>query len=151
MKTMQHTLSTEQETLKFGTVLASAITSGAIIYLHGDLGVGKTTLVRGMLRGFGYQDKVKSPTYTLVEPYQLQNHAVFHFDLYRLVSPADLHQLGVQEYFTDTSITLIEWPEKAAELLPLPDLHCYLEMAGEGRLLRIEANTPRGEVILQQL
>ena len=150
-RTRHIALSAEAETLQLGLQLAHAITSGAVIYLYGALGAGKTTLARGMLRGFGYQGKVKSPTYTLVEPYQIKDRFIYHFDFYRLQSPNDLQQIGIQEYFTPTSITLIEWPEKAFPLLPEPDLACYIESVDNGRKIRIKANTPRGDSLLQHL
>lgn len=150
-KTLLKIIPTEDAMLALGAALAKAITGGAILYLHGQLGAGKTTLVRGILRSMGYADKVKSPTYTIVEPYEMGNITVYHFDLYRLNTPNELEQIGMADYAGPGSICLIEWPEKGFPLLPAPDLACYIEMRTEGRALRLEAKTDRGDRILSQL
>ena len=104
-----------------------------MIFLQGDLGAGKTTFARGFLRGYGFQDAVKSPTYTLVEPYEFKYCSIYHFDLYRLSSPEEVAHLGVEEYFTDQTICLVEWPERGRGWLPLPDLTITLSGSGAGR------------------
>lgn len=131
--------------------LTKAIDEGAVIFLYGLLGAGKTTFVRGFLRGLGYQEKVKSPTYTLVESYEVAGRSVFHFDFYRLTDPEELQYIGIKEYFFSSAICLIEWPEKGLSLLPTPDLACYIEFAGEGRQIRLEACSVRGKTILGRL
>lgn len=103
------------------------------IYLSGELGVGKTTLVRGFLRGLGYKKLVKSPTYTLVEVYELKAQKICHFDLYRLTDPSELEAIGVRDYFTPTTICLVEWPEHAAAILPQPDLKISIKITAHGR------------------
>lgn len=145
------TIPSEEAMQVFGAALAKAIAGGAIVYLYGQLGAGKTTLVRGILRSMGYEDKVKSPTYTIVEPYDIGAVVVYHFDLYRLNTPDELAQIGMADYAGPASICLIEWPEKGFPLLPAPDLACYIEIKDQGRALRLEAQTARGEAILSQL
>jgi tRNA threonylcarbamoyladenosine biosynthesis protein TsaE len=112
----------EQEMLDAGKQLASTLKAGTLVFLVGDLGAGKTTLVRGVLRGMGYSGIVKSPTYNLVESYQLGDQLVFHFDLYRLMDTEELEYMGIRDYLNDESICFIEWPDKGAGLLPEPDM-----------------------------
>lgn len=133
---------------------AAALSAGTVVYLVGSLGAGKTTWTRGFLRALGFNDKVKSPTYTLVEPYQTARYAVNHFDLYRLKSPQELSQIGLEEYFNPQAVCLIEWPDKGGEYLPSPDLTGYFEMvpgAPSERLVRFEAITANGKQILTKL
>lgn len=137
------TLSDEAATLAAGEALAKAMPEGAIIYLHGDLGAGKTTLMRGVLRGLGHHGKVKSPTYTLVEPYDLAGRRLYHFDLYRLSSPSELLDLGMQDYADGQAACWIEWPEKGQGYLPPADLDCFLSYQGEERLLVMKAKTAK--------
>lgn len=144
-------LADEAGLLALAAAVASAIDESAIIFLYGPLGAGKTTFVRGFLRALGYQDKVKSPTYTLVEPYEIHNRPIFHFDFYRLNNASELEQIGIQDYFSPQAICLIEWPEKGFPLLPPPDLACYIAFAEDGREVRLEAHSPRGEKIVNQL
>lgn len=145
-------LTTEKEMRAFGAKLAQALgQQGGVIFLYGGLGAGKTTLVRGLMHYFGYQDRVKSPTFSLVETYMLQERLIHHFDLYRLQSPQELTQIGIGEYFSKEAVCLIEWPEKGGDLLSLPDLSCTLDFCGTGRLMRVEALTPLGEVFMQRL
>lgn len=141
----------EEAMLRFGAQLAALASPGLVIFLYGDLGAGKTTFTRGFLRGLGHKGTVKSPTYTLVEPYELAGKTVYHFDLYRLNQPNELDHMGIQDYFSKDSICLIEWPERGTGYLPKPDLSCYIEMDSEGRLCRIEAQSARGKTILQQI
>jgi len=141
----------EEDLLSFAGALAKAIDGGAIIFLSGPLGAGKTTFTRGFLRGLGYTKKVKSPTYTLVEPYEIAARPIFHFDLYRLQHANELEHIGIQDYFLEDAICLIEWPEKGSPLLSTPDLDCYIDFAGQGREMRIVACSARGIVILKSI
>ena len=112
----------EHAMLDAGGQLASQLTPGMLVFLVGDLGAGKTTLVRGILKGLGHQGSVKSPTYNLVEPYTINSLPVFHFDLYRLMGGEELEYMGIRDYLNEESICFVEWPEKAEGLLPEPDL-----------------------------
>jgi tRNA threonylcarbamoyladenosine biosynthesis protein TsaE len=144
-------LEDEQATVAMGGVLAKNITQGAVIYLHGDLGAGKTTFTRGVVQGFGHTGKVKSPTYTLVEPYELENQSIYHFDLYRLADPEELEFMGIRDYFNDKSICMIEWPEKGAEFLATADLELTLEYVAQKRKVSIMGKTQKGEEIVDRL
>ena len=144
-------LEDEQATVAMGGVLAQNITQGAVIYLHGDLGAGKTTFTRGVVQGFGHTGKVKSPTYTLVEPYELENQSIYHFDLYRLADPEELEFMGIRDYFNEKSICMIEWPEKGAEFLAAADLELMLEYVAQKRKVSIMAKTQKGEEIVDRL
>lgn len=135
----------EAATLDAGGHFASCAKAGLTIYLHGDLGAGKTTFVRGVLHGLGYHGKVKSPTYTLVEPYKLFNFTLYHFDLYRFSDDEEWEAAGFREYFNAHSICMIEWPEKAAQLLPQADIDIYLSHQSSGRLIQYNANTEFGK------
>ena len=137
-----------EEMEELGRLLGEHCPAGQRIYLEGDLGAGKTTLVRGFLRGRGYQGKVKSPTYTLVEPYELGSTAIFHFDLYRMEDEEELIHIGFQDYLQDSSIILLEWPEKAASLLQEPDLLVQIDIRSQGRNLSLVANSgPASELL----
>lgn len=116
-----------------GATIAQRLPTGGLVTLHGDLGAGKTTLVRGLLRSLGYTGTVKSPTYTLVEPYQVGGRDIFHFDLYRLAEPDELEYMGIRDYLHADALCLVEWPEKAGHLLPPPDLCIYIEHDGFAR------------------
>jgi tRNA threonylcarbamoyladenosine biosynthesis protein TsaE len=121
----------------FGNQLAAMIKPPTVIFLEGELGAGKTTLVRGFLRSFGYSDSVKSPTFTLVEPYQFETCQIYHFDLYRLNNPEELELMGVRDYFSEDAIILVEWPERGFGVLPKADLILTLSLIPEGRALKI--------------
>ena len=117
----------EEDTMFVAGLFAKAIGAGGVIYLEGDLGAGKTTFVRGFMRGLGFLDAVKSPTFTLVEPYELGRGQVYHFDLYRLGHPEELEYLGVDDYFNENALCLIEWPEKGSGYLPDCDILLSIE------------------------
>lgn len=149
--TLTITLPTEADTLDFGAKLAAVCPAQCLIFLQGDLGAGKTTLVRGFLRGLGYAGTVKSPTYTLVESYQLVQRQIFHFDLYRLTQTSELNDMGIDDYFSTPSICIIEWPECGKKQLPTGDLTCYIRALDSGREIKITAETNVGEQLLQRL
>lgn len=134
-----------------GRALARCLQAGAAIFLFGNLGAGKTTLTRGLLRGAGWDGRVRSPTYTLVEPYSLAGLKLHHFDLYRLGDPEELEYMGIREYFDGTSVNLVEWPERGLGMLPRPDLSIRIEYLGEGRRLHFQPRSPLGESILSCL
>jgi tRNA threonylcarbamoyladenosine biosynthesis protein TsaE len=145
----------ENRMLDLAAGLANAVIAaspgGGIIFLQGSLGAGKTTFTRGFLRGVGYKNKVKSPTYTLVEPYEIAGLEIFHFDLYRLQAAQELEHMGIREYFSGNAICLIEWPEKGFPLLPPPDLVCDIQFAELGRTISLEAHSAIGKMILSKL
>jgi tRNA threonylcarbamoyladenosine biosynthesis protein TsaE len=142
-------LADEAATLSAGAQLAAHLQLGLTIYLHGDLGAGKTTFVRGLLHGLGHQGKVKSPTYTLVEPYVISRFNIYHFDLYRFVDPEEWEAAGFRDYFNPQTICLVEWPEKAGDLIPQADMDIILQPSDDGRMLQIRANSSLAEQCLQ--
>ena len=131
-----------------GQRLARSAKRPGVIYLEGDLGTGKTTLVRGLLRGFGYHGKVKSPTYTLVEPYPIDHLTVYHLDLYRLGSPEELEWIGIRDLLAEAALLLVEWPAQGEGMLPPADLVVSLTYQGEGRELQFRALTQTGELMI---
>jgi len=140
----------EQAMLAFGAKLSAVCGNTAVIFLQGQLGAGKTTLTRGFLRGMGYAGHVKSPTYTLVESYQLAQGLLYHFDFYRLRDPQELEYIGIQDYFEANTICLIEWPEYGAGMLPLPDVSCDIELRAGGRLVTLTPHSENGILILHR-
>lgn len=134
---------------KFGEVCRQQC--GGVVFLQGDLGMGKTTLCRGILQAFGQSGPVKSPTYTLVEPYDLGDRRVYHFDLYRLADPEELEYMGIRDYFTENSLCLVEWPERGERVLPVADVVVSIESAAPGRKLTLTAGTAGGERLLKAL
>lgn len=141
----------EAATLALGRDLARVLAPGMVVWLSGDLGAGKTTLVRGLLRAFHYPGRVKSPTFTLVEHYPFSSFNLYHFDLYRFADPEEWEYAGFREYFNDHSICLVEWPEKAETMLPVPDLLIRLEWSGEGRLAKLQGVTEVGKTCIPRL
>ena len=138
-------------TVALGGRLAKKLCSGGVVFLQGTLGAGKTTLTRGILHGLGHTGAVKSPTYTLVEPYELAGIRVFHFDLYRLGDPEELEYMGIRDYFLEQNLCIVEWPSRGVGLLPDPDLSIELAVSGTGRLARLQSSTLQGESIMQSL
>ena len=149
---MDKSLDSEAATINLGRLLAPALDAAGVIFLSGGLGAGKTTLCRGLLRGLGYDGAVKSPTFTLVEPYELERGSVYHFDLYRLAHPDELDYLGAEDYFAAEALCLIEWPEQGAGFLPTPDLELTLTVTSEAsRQMQLRAQTLKGERAMARL
>lgn len=143
-------LNDEAATIACGQALAPLLAPGMVVYLVGGLGAGKTTLARALLRALGYGGHVKSPTYTLVEPYEVAGQQFYHFDLYRLVDPEELELIGGRDYFSSDAICLIEWPEHGQGALPPADLIILLASAGSGRHIRVRALTAAGASLVTQ-
>ncbi len=153
---LEQILPDEAATVAFGDKIAKSINEttgvkGAILYLHGDLGAGKTTLTRGIVTGFGHQGRVKSPTYTLVEPYELEQRTVYHFDLYRLADPEELEFMGIRDYFADNSVCVVEWPQQGQGFLPAADLLVYLVYVDDHRQVTLQSNSEVGEKLVRAL
>lgn len=144
-------LADEAATEAFGAELARLTSGKGLISLSGDLGAGKTTLCRGLLRAAGHQGRVKSPTYTLVEPYTLRDTHIMHFDLYRLEDPEELDFIGFRDYLTGDNLCLVEWPQKAGTLLPTVDLELELRIEGRGRRVYWQTHTPYGKTLTDNL
>ena len=141
-------LADEAATMALGAALTAnaALLPGTVIYLSGDLGAGKTTLTRGLLRALGFVGRVKSPTYTLVELYVISKLNLYHFDFYRFSDPEEWQEAGFRDLFNPQNMCLVEWPEKAQDLLPLPDLNITLTATPDSRrVATLKAHTPRGQ------
>jgi len=146
----------EAATLQFSALLAKALVPNLVIYLHGDLGAGKTTLVRGLLHALGYVGKVKSPTYTLVEMYEVElkvnsRYPLYHFDLYRFNDEEEWDAAGFRDYFNAHSVCIIEWPEKAQHVLPTPDIDIVFSIQSIGRKIQLVAHSELGQQCLQAI
>lgn len=155
MHTVTAYLPDDAATDALGAALARALVRGLVIYLHGDLGAGKTALTRALLRAAGHQGTVKSPTYTLSEPYTVLLDGapvdVIHYDLYRMASPEEFLDAGFREDFDGDNICIVEWPEKGEPVLPQPDLHITLHVAGLGREVELLPLSPLGLLCLDRL
>src|SRR5438132_8636258 len=138
-------------TARLGAALAAGIAPGNVLHLSGELGAGKTTLVRGLLRALGVQDPVKSPTYAWVEPYRISSLDLYHFDFYRFDKKTEWLSSGLREYFTSDAVCIVEWPERAGSLLPSPDLALLLNYDGDARRVTIQAQSAEGEAWLASL
>ena len=127
-----------------GAHLAEHLTAASVVYLQGELGVGKTTLARAVVQALGHAGPVKSPTYTLVEAYRLDRLSVYHFDLYRVADARELEFIGMRDYFGHGSAVLVEWPENGAGFLPPPDLVVTICRQGRDRRVELAAKSPGG-------
>ena len=148
------TLDGEQQMVDFGVNLASAINkikSPLLILLNGDLGAGKTTISRGILQGLGHHGPVKSPTYTLVEPYKLDLGKIFHFDLYRLIDPEELEHIGFSDYLSKAVLCIIEWPENGGSYIPQPDITIDISLYQSGRKVTLDSQTDLGKKCIYQV
>ena len=151
MSCLEQQVATAAEMEALGAKLASRLGNARVIYVHGPLGAGKTTFVRGMLRALGHEGAVKSPTFTLVEPYDINDMSFYHFDLYRLNDPQELEFLGVRDYLHGKGVCVVEWAERAQGALPTPDLDIMISPTGTGRMVKITTLTPHGNVLLETL
>jgi tRNA threonylcarbamoyladenosine biosynthesis protein TsaE len=143
-------LPAESDTIALGTALGRVLEPGLVLYLEGELGAGKTTFARGVLRGLGHTGRVKSPTFALVEPYSFSRLNLYHFDFYRFNDPQELAESGLREYFNEAAVCLIEWPEKAAGL-PHADLRIRIRETNGARTIDLQAGTENGGLCLQRL
>lgn len=141
----------EADTIAMGAALAQTLPSTLQIWLQGNLGTGKTCLTRGMLRALGHEGKVKSPTYTLIEPYTVSRLNLYHFDFYRFSSAEEYLDAGLEEYFAGDGVCVVEWPDKALPYLPTPDLEIRLETQHAGRLIEVHGITAAGQKCLIEL
>ena len=135
----------------FGHAIAHASGGSGVIFLLGDLGMGKTTLSRGVLQGMGHKGSVKSPTYTLVEPYDVGEQRIYHFDLYRLSDPEELEYLGIRDYFDEAALCLVEWPNRGKGMLPVADMLLNIELDGYGRTVQWTPQTEKGQKMADRL
>jgi len=142
---MKAILPDEGATLALGAALAPGLEPGMVVFLSGELGAGKTTVVRGALRALGFAGRVKSPSYTLVELYTISRLHLHHFDFYRFHDPREWTEAGFRDSFNGRTVSLVEWPEKAAGHLPPPDVEISLALQDAGRLATVRAHTPAGE------
>jgi tRNA threonylcarbamoyladenosine biosynthesis protein TsaE len=141
----------EAAMVALGARLGAACEPGLVVFLQGELGMGKSTFCRGLIQSLGHAGAVKSPTYTLVEPYQLGKLQLFHFDLYRLAAPEELEFIGIRDYFGDFSVCLVEWPERGLGALPPADLVITIGLEGQGRRLAYAAATRQGRAVLARM
>lgn len=149
LATKQCFLSDETQQVALAKLVAQQLESSFVMFLQGDLGVGKTTFARGFIQASGFTGVVKSPTYTLVEPYPISHHRMcYHFDLYRLAEPEELEFIGARDYFNEKDVCLVEWPEKAHGFLPAADWVCVFSHHRQGRNLEISALSDKGKSLM---
>jgi len=148
MKEFGISVASEEELVACGEQLGKALNGGLVVYLRGGLGAGKTTFSRGVLHAFGHQGPVKSPTYTLVEPYEFSDCTVYHFDLYRIADPEELEFMGIREYFDENSVCLLEWPEKGEGVIPKPDVELTIEKRKQTRYLQFSGESEKGQAVV---
>ncbi len=141
----------ESDTQQLAQQLAAHCTPPLVIYFQGQLGAGKTTLARALLRALGITGAIKSPTYALLEPYQTATMLIYHFDLYRIADAEELDYLGIRDYLQDDAICLIEWPEKGETYLPEADLLCKIDILADARKITLSSNNKKGLAIINQL
>ena len=139
----------EHATLQSGASWANSIAAPLVVYLEGDLGAGKTTFTRGLLRGLGHQGTVKSPTYAIVESYPLAHFTLNHFDLYRFTTPEEWEDAGLDDLINDNSICLLEWAEKGASFVPPADITLQFTHQANGRMLTFKTHTEYGKKSLE--
>ena len=155
MQSFKAYLPDESATAALGAALARALQPGLVIYLHGDLGAGKTALTRALLHAAGHKGTVKSPTYTLSEPYRVtlggETIDVIHYDLYRMSSPEEFLDAGFREDFDGRNVCIVEWPEKGEPVLPPPDIRVLLSVSGHGREVELQPLSPSGQLCLDHL
>lgn len=148
---MQVQLNNEEAQVAFGEALGRILQGRGLVYLEGELGAGKTTLTRGILRAYGHLGAVKSPTYTLVEPYELGAQRIYHLDLYRLSDPEELEFIGGRDVLADDALSIVEWPSRGEGWLPAPDIRLTLEVVAQGRLASLTAGSEQGRQMLTSL
>lgn len=151
MTILEYELFGEEAMELFGEQLAKILTNVNLVFLNGNLGMGKTTLVRGLLKGLGYLGPVKSPTYTIVEPYELNHKNIYHFDLYRVEDPEELEFMGIRDYFDNDSLCLVEWPDMGRGCLPNVDVNINIDLIRSGRKVSVEGVSVKGVEALQGL
>ncbi|MEH6912022.1 MAG: tRNA (adenosine(37)-N6)-threonylcarbamoyltransferase complex ATPase subunit type 1 TsaE [Oceanicoccus sp.] len=153
MATLSKIVLGEFAMLEFGELVGTlCLQQQLVIFLNGDLGMGKTTLCRGILKAFGHQGPVKSPTYTLVEPYAFDSSNVYHFDLYRLGDPEELEYMGIRDYFEESNtLCLLEWPEKGGQFLPKADIVVNINLTPGGRAVELSGHSEAGDKLVKQL
>ena len=151
MRTISLLIRDEKDTQKLAYIFAKYCTSPLIITLQGNLGVGKTTFIRGLLEAMGVQPPLKSPSFSIVETYSLENTCIHHFDLYRIHDPEELEYIGFRDYHTDNTVVCIEWPENGGPYIPKPDIAIHIQYEDTGRRWEISSHTEKGNNILSSV